>query len=450
MLGASVPKLFQLPVKYEHLNFNPIERSCYPVRIVSVSSIVSCVLFDRTVDSRLYQKAPRNRFPGKVTNYFTTSSPMYLRPFRNQYPDHDFTLISDAIRAFFPVDQPKRLTSKTVSSSRGFKKMGKIVNKEFIDQNAYRDKWGKLTSNLKKVFKKAVHGFPDLSGGGFFGEVIFEEDKKPDFIRQKSLRFYISIIGPFFSIHGVDSSIAILEIESRVKDFNKGKFAATHAITISPAFEYLEVFKKLEHELRAFFPGYLFVPYDIGMSTMKNISIADELRETRSMDTVYEALYGRAAVHECLTRGDRSYGRNDWVKPLNKKEKALIDLISKHVKAASTDITIHKVWKLHESKRLDTFKVSGNLMFGMDLIDVIDLTDKSKLIMMSKERGAPSSGRYRIKNEVIEINSNYSFRIADLSKVSLTLHLILNFEHKDVSIKGEVLQMRFIQMKKLD
>jgi hypothetical protein len=372
---------------------------------------------------------------------------MYLHPFKNQYRDHDFTLISDTIKEYFPIDKPKRLTSKTVSSSPGYRKIGKIVNQEFLNQKAYRDKWGKLTSNLKKAFKRPVDGHPDLSGGGFIGEVIIEEDKKPDFIRKKSLRFYISIIGPFFSIHGVDSSIALLEFESRVKDFNKGNFAATHAITISPVFEYQEVFNKLEDELRSFFPGYLFVPYDIGMSTIKNISVADELHDNRSMDTIYEALYGRAAVHECLTRGDGRYGMNDWVKPLDKKEKSLIDLISQHIIAAPSETTVHKVWKLQESKRLETFTVSGNLIFGMDLFDVIDLTDKAKLIMVSKKRGAPSSGKYKIKNEVIEINSNYSFRIVKLSKASLILHLILNFDHKDVSIKGEALEMEFVQMK---
>lgn len=35
-------------------------------------------------------------------------------------------------------------------------------------------------------------------------------------------------------------------------------------------------------------------------------------------------------------------------------------------------------------KTIRHFKVSGNLMFGMDLFDVIDLTDKSKLIMNVK------------------------------------------------------------------
>lgn len=374
---------------------------------------------------------------------------MYLLPFRNQYRDHDFTLISDTIKEYFPVDKPKRPTARSVTSSSGFKKMAKLVNAEFMDQKAYGEKWGKLTSGLKRIFKKPVRGYPDLAGGGFFGEIVIEEDKKPDFIRQKCLRFYVSIIGPFFSIHGFDSSIAILPIESRVKEFDQGHFAAAHAVTVSPAFEYLDVFRKLEDELRAYFPGYLFVPYDIGMSTMKNISIVDELRDPRSMDTIYEALFGRAAVHECLTRGDRSYGMNDWVKPLSKKEKLLIDLISQHIIAASTDTTIHKVWKFHESRRLDTFKVSGNLMFGMDLFDVIDLTDKSTFIMVSKERGAPSSGKYTIKKDVIVITSNYSFRIVAVSADTLTLNLILNFENKGVSIKGEALEMKFIQMKSI-
>lgn len=28
---------------------------------------------------------------------------MYLLPFQNRYPDHDFTLISDAVKEYFPV-----------------------------------------------------------------------------------------------------------------------------------------------------------------------------------------------------------------------------------------------------------------------------------------------------------------------------------------------------------
>lgn len=112
-----------------------------------------------------------------------------------------------------------------------------------------------------------------------------------------------------------------------------------------------------------------------------------------------------------------------------------------------SDITVHKVWKFQESKRLETFKVSGNLTFGMDLFDVIDLTDKSKVIMVSQKSGTPGSAKYKIKNNVIEFTPYFSFRIVDLSKETLTLHWILNIENKNVSVKGEVLEMKFVEMK---
>jgi hypothetical protein len=66
---------------------------------------------------------------------------MYLHPFKNQYRNQDFTLISDTIKNYYPVNKTKRLTSQTVASSPGFKKIGMIVNEEFLNQKAYREKW---------------------------------------------------------------------------------------------------------------------------------------------------------------------------------------------------------------------------------------------------------------------------------------------------------------------
>jgi hypothetical protein len=83
---------------------------------------------------------------------------MYLHPFKNQYRDQDFTLIADTIKEHFPVNKPKRLTAKIVASSPGFKKIGKIVNEEFLNKKAYSEKWGKLIRRIKMV---------DLSGDVF-------------------------------------------------------------------------------------------------------------------------------------------------------------------------------------------------------------------------------------------------------------------------------------------
>jgi hypothetical protein len=194
----------------------------------------------------------------------------------------------------------------------------------------------------------------------------------------------------------------------------------------------------------------MFVPYRIGMSTIKNISVADELRDPRSLDTIYEALYGMSAVYDCPTRGDQDYGMDDWAKPLSKKEKSLLDVLSQHVLDAPKAISIHKVWKLEESKQLDTFKISGNLMFGMQSFDVIDLTDPTRVILVSNKRGAPSTGDYRIKDNVIHFNPSISFRIIHISESALTWNMILDFKSKGTSIEGEALEMKFVQMKKLE
>jgi hypothetical protein len=357
------------------------------------------------------------------------------------------SLIAETIGEYYPIGHSTRPTSN--KELPGFKKIGMLMNSEFLDKKAYKSKWGKLTSDLEKALQKSIYSYPDLGGGGFLGEIPISEEKQSDFIRKKSLCFYISVLGPFFSIQGIDSSIAILPIESRSGGMHSGNFAATHAVTVSPIFEYLEVFNQLEDELRSHFPGYLFVPYNVGMSTMKFISIADELRNAQTMDTVYEGLFGRSAVHDCLTRGDERYGMSDWLTPFSDKEKELMEIVSQHILWAPADTTVHKVWKLQESKRLETFTRTGNLMFGMDRFDLIDLTDKKKAIITSGERRAPSESDYNIKNGEIDLSSMFSFRIVELSENRLIVNLILNVEVEDTSIKGETEEMTFIAMKKL-
>jgi hypothetical protein len=111
---------------------------------------------------------------------------MYLLPFSNDYRDHDFTLIVNTIKKYFPIEKPRRLTSKAVPSFSGFKKIGKMMDEEFLNQNAYRAKWGELTSHLKKVFEREADGYPDMLGGGFLGTVIFEEGKSQIFCSAKN------------------------------------------------------------------------------------------------------------------------------------------------------------------------------------------------------------------------------------------------------------------------
>lgn len=373
---------------------------------------------------------------------------MYLFPFTNKYYNHDFGKIYDTIEEFYPIKRSKRYTSKTISSSPGFKKISEIINKEFMNSKSYNARWGKFASSLKKSLRKPVHSYPYLFGACFSGEVELSTIKTSDFTREKTIVFYISVLGPYFTVRGVDSSTATLPVEHSSGP-DTGHFAATHAITVSPVFEYQELFTSVEEKIRETFPGYLFIPYDIGMSTIPNISIADDLHERKITDTIFEALFGQIAVTETLTRGDTHYGFDDWKRSLSTKEEKLMDIIASNIVNSQKDLTIHKVWKLQETKRLETLRISGNLMFGTDFFDILDLTDKAKAIVVSQEHNIPYTYKYVLLNNIIELSANYSFRIAELTNETLTLIMILNFSNKDVSIKGEALEMKFARCEKL-
>jgi predicted CopG family antitoxin len=371
---------------------------------------------------------------------------MFLLPFRNTYYDHDFSLIYNTIKEYYPIKQEKRFTSKKFASSAGFKKIRRLMMEEFFDDGVYEKKWGKFVSSLSKTLNKPIAAFPEISGPSLFCDLTLSKITQTDFIREKSLYIYVSVLGPFFSIHGVDHSIALLPMDSQYGPNERGNYAATHAITVSPVFEYEEAFTALEHELRKELPGYLFVPYDIGMSTIKNISRTNDNDDLAAMDTIYEGLFSSHAVYDALTRGDKHYGFSDWVKQLTQKEKKLLDVISAHATHSTSDITIHKVWKLVETKALDTFRKSGNIMFGVDVFNILDLTDKKQLIMTSEKRGAPQRDSYRIDDNVIKISSGYSLRIVDVASDSLQLRLSIAIQHENASVDGEVMELKFVQM----
>jgi hypothetical protein len=75
----------------------------------------------------------------KVNSSIMTNVPFHTRPFYNKYPDHDFGLIYDTLKEFYPVGSAKRYTSKTIGSSAGFKKIGAVVEDNFINKKNYRE-----------------------------------------------------------------------------------------------------------------------------------------------------------------------------------------------------------------------------------------------------------------------------------------------------------------------
>ena len=367
----------------------------------------------------------------------------YFGPFQSKYSNYDFRLIQDVIRQYYPPKSAPRYSVERFQSSPGGEKISALMEENFFDKKTYQEKWARLDRFVEKELNKPVNSTFSLANCCYSGEVVLEEDRSNDFVRSKKLHFYISVLGPFFSICGIDSSSVVLP-----ENFDDGvkpvEFDAAHVVTVSPVFEYGATFNLLEAKLRASFPGYLFVPYQVGMSTIKNISLKADWEEQNIMDTVYEGLFGQIAVHDLPSRGDQAYGSADWRKPLNIKQKKLLELINKHTLDAANDRTIHKVWKFQEYKPLYAHVNGG--MVGVELLDIIDLTSPTKAIVV-KSDGTPLQITYKHREPIIEFNPQYYFKIRGLTTNTLTVKLTLHMPEDLPFDEGVGLELKFIQMK---
>ncbi|MBL0743893.1 hypothetical protein [Chryseolinea lacunae] len=368
--------------------------------------------------------------------------PCQLRTFKNTYPDYNFQSIYDTIKAHFPIDDPEKYTEENIQSFPGLEKIAKAMNDNFVDAKQYRQ-WSALNKLLKKEMKKKVESTFSLFNFCYSGAVVLEEIKNANFIKSKKLHFYISVLGPYFSICGIDSSTVMMPWDSSIENF---PFEATHAVTISPAFEYETAFRSLEDKIRQRFPGYSFVPYDIGMCTLKGISFEnDHSRDPRMTNTIYEGLYGQLAVHTAMPRGDGRYGFADWTRPWTKTEQVLANELSNHLTQSVEETTAHRVWKLTGHKRLDNSGKLRHVMFGSDMLpDLLDLCHPSKAIVWSAGGRAPHEVSYRLTDDLIQLSSTFRLRIINITKSTLIANLALDIRHESLSVNGEFLELKFV------
>jgi hypothetical protein len=69
-------------------------------------------------------------------------------------------------------------------------------------------------------------------------------------------------------------------------------------------------------------------------------------------------------------------------------------------------------------------------MWGIDLIEILDLTSPQKVIIATRERKAPDISMYRIENKNLILNENLFFEIKKItgSELNVIMHVDLCFE----------------------
>ena len=370
-----------------------------------------------------------------------------------RFGKYDFTPIEDTIRTYYPIENPEKYDDKNVYEFPGFEKLNEVINDNFDIQKHYSERWVKFKNFLKLELKKPVQETMSAFHPCYSGKVVLKKEKNTSLVYRKELHFYISLLGPYYSIIGLDSSEILLEHTfSTTEETRLVPYRANHAITVSPFLEYEEQFTLLQEKIVEYFPDYKFVPFKISMRNIPGTSLFEPYNEDILKDSVFYALFRPDDIFNTQTRGDNFFGALDWlkVKKLNKirLEQIREDFLKKS-DINKSDLTLHKVWKLQTTTRLPSTQKNGGASITLDSIQVLDLSDATSAVITTEENEEPSSTAYSIINDEIRFDHFTSdaimLIISDLTINQLKVIVRLNVQLKDdQKLEGDVFELIYI------
>ena len=177
----------------------------------------------------------------------------------------------------------------------GVKRMWKLIEENVVINKNYRLRWGGFLRKIKKGSKNEIVSTTYGNAPSFSADLILERYEDDAVVRVKKISFAVSLIGPFFSICGID--------ETFIKESGEtwSGYHAINVVTVSPYKEFEHDFNYIREQIETCFPNHKFVPFTICQSYIKDIHV---LGHTYGEEcSVYSALFN------CFI--DRYYGRKN-------------------------------------------------------------------------------------------------------------------------------------------
>ncbi|MBO9701003.1 MAG: hypothetical protein J7604_12390 [Sporocytophaga sp.] len=348
------------------------------------------------------------------------------------YIKHDFSSIHETLGKYFPIENPDQFNGKDIRDFVGVKRVEEILNENFFTIN-YRERWGKFRKFLKEELKEPFHNSTIAFYPCYSGIVILKEEKNNNLTYTKELHFFISLLGPFYTILGIDKAeITLEEHFNWDKENSSSSYEANLVVTVSPYMEYQEPFNMLQKKIIEYFPSLKFIPYEVNIEKVEGVSLIYPDTQGDAKNSVFSALFRPDNYFNTETRGNTHYGFDEWliVKKLDEERIREIKegLLKRSLKIES-ELTVHKVWKLKKANY-----ILQNITIIIDLFQIIDFSENNFATIIYKEDEEPLISNYSITDDRIEIESfqgRIRFRIQELGVNELKLILHVDFIPKD-------------------
>lgn len=145
------------------------------------------------------------------------------------YNKFDFWKIYNSIKHFYPIGI-KKDDSKMFHSYPGLKELEKVLVDNIHDQDKFNSVWKDFTNEIESRLGKEIIGTTMSQAPSFSSFVSLETTKLDNLTRTKELHFFVSLVGPYYTVIGEDNNT--IKIEDR-------QLRTTNYIVTSPQGELL-------------------------------------------------------------------------------------------------------------------------------------------------------------------------------------------------------------------
>ena len=214
----------------------------------------------------------------------------------------NFWQIYDSIKRFYPIGV-KKDDGNTYFSYPGLKELKDIVIDNIHNDNNFIERWHCFTKNIEKEIGKKIIETTNGQAPSFSSYVLLDTASLDNLTRTKELHFFVSLVGPFYTVIGQDN-ISITLADGKT-------FMSTNYLVVSPEIEFAKVFKLVCEKIEGQFKGFRFVPYEICQQTIEGLSVhySDE-----NLNAVFQALFSDYIDLKIWRKiGNHYFKSEDWI-----------------------------------------------------------------------------------------------------------------------------------------
>ena len=168
---------------------------------------------------------------------------------------------------------------------------------EHFQHNEWKDFVEKAIKEHSQPLKAdGVSPMPDPS---YTGSLLLLQEKTRNVIYSRKIVFHLSVIGPFYTIYGLDSIV----IEDKIDQVLSFK----PILYVSPCNIYESWFLLIRHQFEEVYPMHRFLPYSLLKERVKSLSVAGANVKNDQDASIFQALFTSEDVTNYKIKGNDFY-----------------------------------------------------------------------------------------------------------------------------------------------